>query len=133
LDLSYAQTDHQGIQPKVFTNVFTIGYHKVTQLHLELLPTIKPTMTRLKDQIRLAKRALKEAKIRPELYSENELKYMALQLARAKILLKAKQQRRKQEKGFSNELSETGNSNSRRGEDDGVRSEGEQPQQSGES
>jgi len=90
-------------------------------------------MTRLKDQIRLAKKALKEAKKRPGLYSEGELQYMALQLVRAKIALKEKQLRRKQEKGFSNEFSEVGNSNSRRRKDDGVRSEGEQSEQPGES
>ena len=90
-------------------------------------------MTRLKDQIRLAKKALKEARVRPDLYSENELKYMALQLARAKILLKEKQLRRKREKGFSNELSETSNSNSRRRKDDGLRGESEQSEQPRES
>jgi len=90
-------------------------------------------MTRLKDQIRLAKKAIKEARVRPDLYSENELKYMALQLARAKILLKEKQLRRKQEKGFSNELSETSNGNTRRRKDDGLRGEGEQPEQPGQS
>ena len=90
-------------------------------------------MTRLKDQIRLAKKALKEAKKRPGLYSEGELQYMALQLVRAKIALKEKQLRRKQEKGFSNEFSEVGNSNPRRREDDGVCSEGEQSEQPGES
>jgi len=90
-------------------------------------------MTRFKDQIRLAKMALKQAKKKPDLYTEEELLYMALQLRRAKIQLKAKQLRRKQEKGFSNELSKTLNSDSRSGEDDGVRSEGEQPQQPGQS
>ena len=90
-------------------------------------------MTRLKDQIRLAKKALKEAKKRPGLYSEGELQYMALQLVRAKIALKEKQLRRKQEKGFSNEFSEVGNSNSRRREDDGVRGTSEQSEQPGES
>ena len=90
-------------------------------------------MTRLKDQIRLAKKAIKQAKTNPDLFSENEIKYMALQLARAKILLKAKQLRRKQEKGFSNELSETRNSNTRSRKNDGLRSEGEQPKQSGKS
>ena len=89
-------------------------------------------MTRLKDQIRLAKKALKEAKKNPNVDSEGELQYMARQLVRAKIALKEKQLRRKQEKGFSNEFSEIGNSNSRRREDDGVRSEGEQPEQPGE-
>jgi hypothetical protein len=89
-------------------------------------------MTRLKDQIRLAKKAIKEARKDPNLYTEEELQYMTMQLIRAKIGLKLKQQRRKQEKGFSNEFSETRNSNSRSGEDDGVRSAGEQPEQPGE-
>ena len=89
-------------------------------------------MTRYKDQIRLAKMAIKQAKKRPDMYTEEEILYMAMQLRRAKILLKQKQQRRRQEKGFSNELSETRNSDSRRGEDDGVRGKSEQPQQSGE-
>ena len=96
------------------------------------LPITKPIMTRLKDQIRLAKKAIKEAKKNPNLYTEEEITYMLIQLTRAKIALKAKQQRRKQEKGFSNEFSEIGNSNSRRREDDGVRSESEQPEQPGE-
>jgi hypothetical protein len=89
-------------------------------------------MTRLKDQIRLAKKAIKEAKTNPNLYTAEEISYMVIQLTRAKIALKLKQQRRKQEKGFSNEFSETINSNSRSGEDDGLRSEGEQPEQPGE-
>jgi len=97
------------------------------------LPITKRIMTRLKDQIRLAKKAIKEAKKKPELYTEEELQYMALQLIRAKIGLKLKQQRRKQEKGFSNEFSETRNSHSRSGEDDGVRSESIEPEQSGQS
>ena len=90
-------------------------------------------MTRYKDQIRLAKMAIKQAKKRPDMYTEEEILYMAMQLRRAKILLKEKQQRRRQEKGFSNELSETRNSDSRRGEDDGVRGKSEQPQQPGKS
>ena len=90
-------------------------------------------MTRLKDQIRLAKKALKEARKNPKLYTEEELLYMAMALKRAKIQLKVKQLRRKQEKGFSNEFSEISNSDSRRREDDGVRGEGEQPEQPGES
>tara|TARA_Y100000289_G_scaffold3372_1_gene3143 strand:+ start:874 stop:1146 length:273 start_codon:yes stop_codon:yes gene_type:complete len=88
-------------------------------------------MTRYKDQIRLAKMAIKQAKKRPDMYTEEEILYMAMQLRRAKILLKEKQQRRRQEKGFSNELSETRNSDSRRGEDDGVRGKSEQPRQPG--
>jgi len=90
-------------------------------------------MTRLKDQIRLAKKAIKQAKINPQLYTEHEIQYMALQLARAKILLKAKKLQRKKEKGFSNEFSETSNRNTRRREDDGLRGASEQPKQSGES
>ena len=90
-------------------------------------------MTRLKDQIRLAKKALKEARKNPKLYTEEELLYMAMALKRAKIQLKVKQLRRKQEKGFSNEFSEIGDGNSRRREDDGVRGEGEQSEQPGES
>ena len=89
-------------------------------------------MTRLKDQIRLAKKAIKEAKKNPKLYTEEELLYMAMALKRAKIALKVKQLRRKQEKGFSNEFSEIGDGNSRRREDDGVRSEGEQSSEPGE-
>jgi len=58
---------------------------------------------------------------------------MAVQLVRAKIALKEKQLRRKQEKGFSNEFSEIGNGNSGSGEDNGLRGEGEQPEQPGES
>ena len=46
-------------------------------------------MTRLKDQIRLAKKAIKEAKKNPNLYTEEELQYMAMQLIRAKIALKS--------------------------------------------
>ena len=97
------------------------------------LPIIKRTMTRLKDQIRLAKKALKEARKKPGLYTDGELQYMAMQLVRAKIALKEKQLRRRQEKGFSNELSETRNSDSRCGEDNGVRGESEQSEQPGES
>ena len=69
-------------------------------------------MTRYKDQIRLAKMAIKQAKKNPNMYTSEEIKYMAIALRRAKILLKKKQLQRKQEKGFSNELSETSNSNS---------------------
>jgi len=88
---------------------------------------------RFKDTIKLAKKAIKEGKKRPELYSDNELQYMVLALARAKKQLKEKQLQRKKLKGFDNELSETRNSNTRRRKDDGVRSEGKQPKQSGKS
>lgn len=60
-------------------------------------------MVRIKDQIRLAKMALKQAKQNPNMYSEEELEYMVLQLRRAKIQLKKKQLLRKKEKGFSKE------------------------------
>ena len=60
-------------------------------------------MTRLKDQIRLAKQALKIADKRPELYTEEELQYMQMQLKVAKKQLKDKQLRRKSEKGFGYE------------------------------
>ena len=109
------------------------GYLKETWEPMASLPITKPIMTRLKDQIRLAKKAIKEAKKKPNLYSEEELAYMAIQMVRAKIALKEKQLRRRQEKGFSNELSETSNSNSRRRKDDGLRGTSEQSEQPGES
>ena len=77
---------------------------------------------RLKDQIKLIKSALKK----DELYSDLEIHYMKKQLNNAKHELKLKKLRRK--KGF-NELSETNNSNTRSREDDGLRGEGEQPEQ----
>ena len=81
---------------------------------------------RLKEQIKLIKSALKQ----DQLYSDVELHYMKKQLNNARHELKLKKLRRK--KGF-NELSETSNSNSRSGEDNGVRGESQQPQQSGQS
>ena len=78
---------------------------------------------RLKDQIKLIKSALKK----DELYSDLEIHYMKKQLNNAKHELKLKRLRRK--KGF-NELSETNNSNTRSRKDDGLRGEGEQPEQS---
>lgn len=57
-------------------------------------------MTRLKDQIRLAKAALKLAETRPELYTVEELRYMEMQLKVAKRNLKEKQLRKKQQQGF---------------------------------
>ena len=81
---------------------------------------------RLKDQIKLIKSALKQ----DQLYSDIEIHYMKKQLNNAKHELKLKKLRRK--KGF-NELSETSNSNTRSREDDGLRSESEQPEQPRES
>jgi len=82
---------------------------------------------RLKDQIKLIKSALKK----DQLYSDVEIYYMKKQLYETKELLKQKKLRRK--KGFNNELSEISNSNSRSGEDNGLRGESQQPQQSGQS
>ena len=78
---------------------------------------------RLKDQIKLIKSALKQ----DQLYSDLEIHYMKKQLNNAKYELKLKKLKRN--KGFNNELSETSNSNTRSGEDDGLRSESEQPEQ----
>ena len=125
--------DRHATAHKASTNAFMTGYLKETWEPMASLPITKPIMTRLKDQIRLAKKAIKEAKKNPNLYTEEELQYMAMQLVRAKIALKAKQIKRKQEKGFSNEFSEVGNSYSRRREDDGVRGTSEQSEQPGES
>ena len=75
---------------------------------------------RLKEQIKLIKSALKQ----DALYSDVELHYMKKQLNNAKHELKLKKLRRK--KGF-NELSETSNSNTRSGEDNGLRGESQQP------
>ena len=82
---------------------------------------------RLKDQIKLIKSALKQ----DQLYSDLEIHYMKKQLNNAKYELKLKKLKRN--KGFNNELSETSNSNTRSGEDDGLRSESEQPEQPRES
>jgi len=78
---------------------------------------------RLKEQIKLIKSALKQ----DALYSDVELHYMKKQLNNAKHELKLKKLRRK--KGF-NELSETSNGNTRSGEDNGLRGESQQPEQS---
>tara|TARA_B100000035_G_scaffold162148_1_gene138082 strand:+ start:3531 stop:3785 length:255 start_codon:yes stop_codon:yes gene_type:complete len=83
-------------------------------------------MTRLKDQIRLAKLALEQ----PELFTDAELIYMKRQLRQAKLELKKKKQLKK--RGFGNESSETGDSDTRRRKDDGVRGTSEQPEQPGE-
>lgn len=57
-------------------------------------------MTRIKDQIRLAKMALKQAKEKPWLYTEEELLYMRRQLALSKRALERK--RAERSKGFKN-------------------------------
>ena len=80
---------------------------------------------RLKDQIKLIKAALK----RHELYSDVEIHFMKKQLNEVKQELKLKKLRRN--KGFNNEFSKTDNSDTQRRGDDGLRSESEQPQESG--
>ena len=82
---------------------------------------------RLKDQIKLIKSALKKH----ELYSDVELYYMKRQLNEVKEKLKLKKLRRN--KGFNNEFSKTDNRDTPSRGDDGVRSESEQPQESGKS
>ena len=92
---------------------------KVLKKHLKSM--------KLKDQIKLIKSALKK----DELYSDVEIHYMKKQLNNAKHELKLKKLRRK--KGFNNEFSKTDNRDTQRRGDDGLRSESEQPQKSGES
>ena len=82
---------------------------------------------RLKDQIKLIKAALK----RHELYSDVEIHFMKKQLNEVKQELKLKKLRRN--KGFNNEFSKTDNRDTQRRGDDGLRSESEQPQESGKS
>ena len=82
---------------------------------------------RLKDQIKLLKLALKKQ----ELYSDVELHYMKKELNNAKYNLKLK--KLQMSKGFNNEFSKTDNRDTQRRGDDGLRSESEQPQESGKS
>ena len=90
---------------------------------------------RYKDTIKAAKKAIKLADKNPMLYTNEEIHYMRLQLRAAKQGLKRK--REMLSKGFKNEattwVSAPSASDSRSGEDDGVRGEGEQSEQSGES
>ncbi len=82
---------------------------------------------RLKDQIKLIKSALKKH----ELYSDVEIHYMKKQLNEVRNELKIKKLRRN--KGFNNEFSKTDNRDTQSRRDDGLRSESEQPQESGKS
>jgi len=88
---------------------------------------------RFKDTIRTAKKAIKLADKNPMLYTNEEIHYMRLQLRAAKAGLKKK--REMMSKGFKDEstkcISQSSVSDSRSGEDDGLRSEGEQPEQPG--
>ena len=90
---------------------------------------------RYKDTIKAAKKAIKLADQNPMLYTIEEIHYMKMQLRAAKEGLKRK--RELMSKGFKNEattwVSAPSASNSRSGEDDGVRGESQQPEQSGES
>ena len=87
---------------------------------------------RFKDTIKLAKKALKLAKSNPMLYTNEEVHYMKISLRAAKASLKRKRDLKR--KGFKNEkstVSATSNSDSRSGENNGLRSESKQPKQSG--
>ena len=90
---------------------------------------------RIKDTIKAAKKAIKLAEKNPMLYTDEEIIYMKRALRTAKQDLKRK--RDFMSKGFKNEAttwtSKVSDSNPRGGEDDGVRSEGEQPTEPGES
>ena len=82
---------------------------------------------RLKDQIKLIKSALKKQ----ELYSDVELYYMKRQLNEVKHKLKLKRLQKK--KGFNNEYSKTGDSDTQGRGNHGLRGESEQPKESGKS
>ena len=90
---------------------------------------------RYKDTIKAAKKAIKLAEKNPMLYSNEEILYMKKALFTAKRDLAAKRERLS--KGFKNDattwISPTSVSDSRSGATDGVRSEGEQPEQPGQS
>ena len=89
---------------------------------------------RLKDTIKAAKKAIKLADKNPMLYTNEEIAYMKRALRLAKEDLQRK--REMMSKGFKNEAttwtSTPSVSNTPSGTDDGVRSEGEQPEQPGE-
>ena len=90
---------------------------------------------RFKDTIKAAKKAIKLAEKNPMLYTDEEIWYMKKALFTAKKDLAAKRER--MSKGFKNDattwIGTTSASNSPSGADDGVRSESEQPSESGES
>lgn len=89
---------------------------------------------RLKEQIKIAKKAIKEGDKHPTMFSDAELIYMKKALKQAKFALKRKRALKK--KGFGtihHEHSEISDSNTRSGEADGLHSESEQPKESGES
>ncbi len=88
---------------------------------------------RYKDTIKAAKKAIKLAEKNPMMYTDAEIVYMKRALRTAKADLAAKRERLS--KGFKNGattwISATDTSDSRSGEDDGVRSESLEPEQSG--
>jgi hypothetical protein len=87
-----------------FMSVATIGFPKdIGFLAESSLTTTLTTMTRLKDQIRLAKAVIKLADVKPHLYTDEEIMYMRKQLGVAKQQLKEKQLRKKAQKGFGYE------------------------------
>ena len=88
---------------------------------------------RYKDTIKAAKKAIKLAEKNPMLYTNEEIMYMKKALYTAKRDLAAKRERLS--KGFKNGattwISPIDTSDSRSGEDNGVRSESLEPEQSG--
>lgn len=96
---------------------------------------IRGNPMRLKTTIKAAKKAIKLAEKNPMLYTGEEILYMKRALRTAQQDLQRK--REMMSKGFKNEattwVSQTSVSDATSGADDGVRSEGEQPEQSGES
>ena len=88
---------------------------------------------RYKDTIKAAKKAIKLAEKNPMMYTDAEILYMKRALRTAKADLAAKRERLS--KGFKNGattwISPIDTSDSRSGEDDGVRSESLEPEQSG--
>jgi|TARA_B100002019_G_scaffold134735_1_gene116009 hypothetical protein len=90
---------------------------------------------RYKDTIKLCKKTLKLAEKHPMKYNDAEILYMKKALRAAQEGLQRK--RAMKSKGFKNDatawISPTNLSDSRSGEDDGVRGESEQSEESGES
>lgn len=90
---------------------------------------------RIKDTIKAAKKAIKLAETNPMLYTDEEIVYMKRALRQAKMDLAAKRERLG--KGFKNGTttwtSKTSVSDATGGTDDGLRGEGEQSPEPGES
>jgi hypothetical protein len=90
---------------------------------------------RIKDTIKAAKKAIKLAETNPMLYTDEEIVYMKRALRQAKMDLQRKRERLG--KGFKNEsttwTSQVSVSDATGGTDDGLRGEGEQSPEPGES